>query len=145
MDTDCNWMWLPPYTIHSSGILPGNWNIQLPKPLVNSAERLGCQTLMAHRKFSYVKVTRDLILTIFKVKAGIGEGLKTPAQNDVKEVHLPVYMCSSDWMRKHVCAWMSTSVSTSDFRSLNGISWLLSDVGAVDLLKILIVCVCVCV
>lgn len=40
MDTSCNWMWLPLYTIHSSRMVAANWNIQLPKSLMNSAERL---------------------------------------------------------------------------------------------------------
>ncbi|TNN79265.1 hypothetical protein EYF80_010510 [Liparis tanakae] len=42
-----------------SGILAANWNIQLPKPPVNSAERLGCQMPMARRGFRYVKVAWD--------------------------------------------------------------------------------------
>ena len=59
MDTHCNWMWLPLYTIHSAGILAANWNIQLPKPPVKSAESLGCQAPMARCGFRYVKLAWD--------------------------------------------------------------------------------------
>lgn len=59
MDTNSNWMWLPLYTIHSSGILVANWNIHLPKPLVSSTEMLAWQKPVAHPRFSYAKVARD--------------------------------------------------------------------------------------
>lgn len=71
-------MWLPLYTLHSSGIRPVIGIYSSPNQLHGEA---GCQVLMAHLWFSRVAVASYVMLTTFKVSSWIKDAWKTSLYN----------------------------------------------------------------
>lgn len=73
-------------------MLPANWNIQLPKPLVSSAETLACQKPMAAVGLAVLRWHGTLALLTLKMRARMRGKLEAPMPDD--KVCLPACVCA---------------------------------------------------